>query len=79
MFEYDDQAHRLGIDHIQTRCDCLNIEAIINESGKRISGNTDGMPCVEIKDLNLLESGVMVIGLGDCGIFPPVATHGPFC
>lgn len=37
--------------------------------GRRIRGNTDRMPCVEIKDVDLLESGVMVIGLGECGIF----------
>ena len=33
---------------------------------RTISGSTDEMPCVEIKDVNLLKSCVMVIVLGEC-------------
>ena len=44
--------------------------------GRKVNRNTDGMPCVEIKDMDLLKFGLMVIRLGS--VFHPLQRTGSF-
>ena len=48
------KGRRLKIDNIQTCCDCVSTEAIASKGCKEDKNDRDGMPCVEIKDVNRL-------------------------